>query len=80
MSTNWTWGVGVRALRELRDWTQTDLAEAASVPQSTVSRIETGSRQISDEVRVKVAKALNVDPHKLFPYVEGVPPLKDVAS
>lgn len=80
MSTNWTWGTGVKALRGLRDWTQTDLAQEAGVPQSTISRIENGSTRISDAVRIKIAKALAVDPNKLFPYREERPDLKSVAS
>lgn len=72
MSTNWTWGNGVRELRLLRDMTQTDLAEAAGVAQNTISRIENGSRQVSDETRIRIAKALHVDPNKLFPYIEVV--------
>lgn len=72
MSTNWTWGTGVRALRALRDMTQVQLAEEAGVPQSTISRIENGSRQVSDQTRIKIAEALGVDPAKLFPYIEVV--------
>lgn len=65
-----TWGEGVRILRGIRGLSQVELATKASVPQSSISRIENGSTKVSDGVRVRIAKALGVDPHELFPYVE----------
>lgn len=66
-----TWGEGVRLLRGIRGLSQVQLAEKASVAQHTISRIENGSRGASDAVRVRIAAALGVDPHELFPYQEA---------
>lgn len=66
-----TWGAGVRILRGIRDnMTQVELAKRAGVSQVHISRIENGSREVSDAVRIRIAKALGVDPHELFPYEE----------
>lgn len=65
-----SWGSGVRVLRTMKGWSQTDLAAAAQVAQSSISRIEAGSKQISDAARVRIAKALEVNPYELFPYIE----------
>ena len=64
------WGDGIKALRIIKGLTQDQLAERASVPQSRISRIENGSRKVSDAARVRIAKALDVHPHELFPYLE----------
>lgn len=66
-----TWGEGVRALRGLHRLTQEQLAEAAGTTQTTISRIENGSPEISDSLRVRIARVLQTDPHALFPYREG---------
>jgi transcriptional regulator with XRE-family HTH domain len=66
------WGDGVKALRGLYGMTQTDLATVAGTTQTTISRIENGSHEISDALRVRIARALHTDPHALFPYREGV--------
>lgn len=68
--TVFTWGSGIKALRGLQGVTQVQLAEMAGTTQVTISRIETGSRQVSDALRVRIARALNVNPHDLFPYTE----------
>lgn len=65
-----TWGAGVRTLRGIRDLTQVELAALAGVSQPVISRIENGSREVSDAVRIRIAKALDFDPHALFPYEE----------
>lgn len=66
-----TWGAGMRVLRGIRSLTQAELAAASSVSQPTISRIENGSREVGDAARVRIAKALGVDPHELFPYTEA---------
>lgn len=65
------WGDGVRALRGLHGLTQEQLAEAAGTTQTTISRLENGSHEISDALRVRIARVLETDPHALFPYREG---------
>lgn len=64
------WGAGVRLLRELAGLTQTELAERAGLEQTQISGVERGARRISDTVRVRIARALDVDPHQLFPYLD----------
>lgn len=49
----------VRALRNARNLSQTELAELASLTQSRVARIECGSRPSSDEIK-DLARALGV--------------------
>jgi len=64
-----TWGPGVRALREYRGISQKQLAEKVGCSQASISRLEKGlTRQLSDAARVRIAKALAADPHRLFPY------------
>ena len=66
------WGEGVRALRGLYRLSQVQLAEQAGTTQVTISDLENGKRRhISDALRVRIARVLNVDPHVLFPYREG---------
>jgi transcriptional regulator with XRE-family HTH domain len=64
-----TWGEGVRVLRGIKGLSQIELATAVGVGQATISRIEGGSRQISDSLRVRIAAALEADVYQLFPYV-----------
>jgi transcriptional regulator with XRE-family HTH domain len=64
------WGEGVKWLRKAYGWSQTALAERAATTQATISRIELGSHEISDALRIRIARALKVDPHVLFPYRE----------
>ena len=66
-----TWGAGVKSRRQEKGLTQTQLAEAAKVTQSSISRLEQGSRQISDAARLRIATALDANPYELFPYVEA---------
>jgi len=63
-----TWGSGIKHLRHLRGLTQVQLATKIGCSQVTISRLELGSRRISDAMRVRIAKALDVDPYRLFPY------------
>jgi XRE family transcriptional regulator of biofilm formation len=63
MSMSGTLGVYIRNCREQRGLTQTELAERADVPRTTVNRIETGTTQLpSPDVRRRLARVLGV-PH-----------------
>lgn len=67
-----TWGEGVRQLRELHNISQVQLAKKVGCSQAAISRLEKGvSRHLSDAVRLRIAKALHVDPHRLFPYEDN---------
>jgi transcriptional regulator with XRE-family HTH domain len=50
----------IRAARVLRGWSQADLARAARVSRSTVTRIECGG-SVLGATRVAIATALGVD-------------------
>lgn len=64
------WGEGVRLLRSIKNLSQVALAERARVTQPTISRIENGSRRVSDSARLRIADALGVNAHELFPYID----------
>lgn len=58
----------LRSLRELQEMSQKDLAEASGIPQSNISALETGARQIGRERAIVLAKVLQVHPAViLFP-------------
>jgi DNA-binding XRE family transcriptional regulator len=56
-------GAQVRKARESKGWTQERLAEKAGIPQSHVSRIETGRHSPAQATLRKLAKAMNVPLH-----------------
>lgn len=51
-----TFGQRLKRLRELRKWTQQELAERSGVPYETIYRVERGTHQ---EPRVSVAAKLS---------------------
>lgn len=53
-------GKKIRDLRMKRDWTQEDLAKFAGLPQSHISRLESGKHSPSNATLQKIAKALGV--------------------
>lgn len=65
-----TWGEGIRFLRGLKGLTQSALAEKAGVTQSIISALESGSRGATDQTRIRISRALDINPHILFPYVD----------
>lgn len=50
----------IKDLREDRDLTQTQVAEAIGITQRKYSYIETGTQQLTDEILVKLAKFYDV--------------------
>jgi len=63
-----TVGESVRIVRELQDYSQTDLAERTGIPQSTISAIENNRVNLGVERAKVVARALQVHPAVLvFP-------------
>ena len=70
-----TIGAKVRALRTARGLTQDELAEAASVPQGNISRLERGDvRDVLVSTLLDLAKALHVDAMTLLqPVVASKP-------
>jgi len=59
-------GSRVRELREEQDLTITDLANRAGLTRNAVSRVELGHRTPSVDTADKIARALGVDPGRLF--------------
>lgn len=60
--------MNLRTARRLKDITQTQLAEQSGVDQRTISDLERGAnRNPSWETVSKIAKALGVEPHEIFP-------------
>jgi len=50
----------LRAARDLRKWSQGELAEKAAMPPSSIAHFETGSRKPSFETLRRLANALEV--------------------
>lgn len=59
-------GESVSRLRRVQGWTQEDLAERANLHRSYLAAIETGIRNPSLDVIVKLAKGLEVPVAELF--------------
>ena len=55
--------------RAARDITQADLAERAGVPQVAISRLERGARGLRPDRLARIARALDLDPAEVFPFV-----------
>ncbi len=61
-------GESVRILRELQEMSQTELASAAGIPQSTISAIESGRINLGVERAKQLARVLKCHPAVLvFP-------------
>ena len=61
-------GESVRIMRELQEFSQSELAELTGIPQSTISGIENDRIQIGVERAKVLARALNCHPAVLvFP-------------
>lgn len=50
----------IRALRETKDMTQTELANAVNINRSVLNRIENGSRPLRDDELKELARFFNV--------------------
>ena len=64
----------IRAAREARGWTQTQLAEAMGVSRKTVNTVENGVFNPSTIVALKFSKVLGKPVEALFALVEDDPP------
>jgi DNA-binding XRE family transcriptional regulator len=65
--TRVVWADRVRLERLLRRWSQHDLARAAGITQTQVSRLERGSVRRNHDVLVAVAEAFAIPVAELFP-------------
>jgi len=55
-------GQTIKTLRELNEWTQTELAELTGIPQTTISSIEKGKTSLGAERSKVIARAFDVHP------------------
>src|ERR1700674_2324056 len=63
----------VTLARESRGLTQTELAKMTGVPQGTISKVESGTVQISQELAGKISRALGY-PESFFHQTDAVYP------
>lgn len=61
-----TLGRKIRALRALRGWRQTDLAQAAGMQRAYIGAVERGERNLSLHNLERIADALDVTLADLF--------------
>jgi transcriptional regulator with XRE-family HTH domain len=61
------WGRRVRRLRRDQDLTATEVARRVGIHRNHLHRVERGAA-CSDEVRVRIEKALGVNPGEIFSY------------
>ena len=59
-------GIHIRQLREKNSLSQQELANFCSVPKVQIGRIERAEISTSLNTIFKIAKALSIDPNKLF--------------
>jgi transcriptional regulator with XRE-family HTH domain len=59
-------GLKIKELRIQKKYSQDQLANLASISKSYISQIENGKTIVSVEIINKLAKALEIEMHKLF--------------
>lgn len=59
-------GEMIRTLRELKEWTQVDLANATGISQANISAIENDRVEIGKQRSITIAEALNVHPASIM--------------
>ena len=59
-------GKRIREIRVLRNLTQEELSELTDIGASSISKIESGHFHPTDENLEKIAKALKIEPYKLY--------------
>ena len=59
-------GEMIRTLRELKEWTQVDLANETGISQANISAIENDRVEIGKQRAITIAEALNVHPASIM--------------
>ena len=59
-------GEMIRTLRELKEWTQVDLADATGISQANISAIENDRVEIGKQRAITIAEALHVHPASIM--------------
>lgn len=62
------WALSLRDARRRRGLSQEDLAHAVDVTQQTISKVEAGRICPHDNLKVRLAQALDLPPVALFPW------------
>jgi transcriptional regulator with XRE-family HTH domain len=70
--TNIELGVNLRKIRELKGFSQQNLADEINVDQKTISRIEKGDLSPKFETLVSIAKALSINISQLLSFNESL--------
>jgi transcriptional regulator with XRE-family HTH domain len=65
IATNEEFGARIKELREVSNLTQSDLADRLGVSQSTLSRLEDGTRSVTARQLVQISDALGVSLNRL---------------
>lgn len=65
-SITMTPGEMIRHLRELKEWSQLDLARETEISQTNISAIENGRVEIGKHRAIVIAEALNVHPASIM--------------
>ena len=65
-------GEMIRTLRELKEWSQLDMARETGISQTNISAIENGRVQIGKERAIVIAEALGVHPSSIM-FADYVP-------
>jgi transcriptional regulator with XRE-family HTH domain len=63
-----TWGDRIRELREERGLSLNYLARVSEIGQSQLWKVEQGERGLSDDARIRLARALGVRVEEIFTY------------
>ncbi len=59
-------GEMIRELRELKGWSQLDLADKTGISQTNISAIENGRVEIGKQRSITIAEALDVHPASIM--------------
>lgn len=65
---NATWGRTIKRLRRDGELTATAVAKAAEITPQYLHAIERGAYSPSDDVKIRIARALGVAPAEIFSY------------
>lgn len=68
MEKRMTVGSKIRANRDIRGWTQKDLAEKLEIPVQNVSGMERNVRPVSRRMAAKLGEAFGTDPAAFFSF------------
>lgn len=61
-----TWGAEIRRVRREKDLTAAAVAREVGISRGYLHEIERGRYSPSDEVKIRIADAIGVDPNELF--------------